>query len=131
MRRLSRPVSPSAQLRLERADDGGEEETEPEDEPEVVNTVREIDTWLEDLAGATISRDRRGIAICHELLTDARPHDLVDERVENALLNQVNAYVRIQFFARSDVSDLDIEVVRVSGWKRRGQTISLAYVPGS
>ena len=36
----------------------------------------------------------------------------------------------IQLFARSDTSDMDIEKVRVTGWKRAGDNISVVYVPG-
>ena len=39
--------------------------------------------------------------------------------------------IEFQLFARSDTSDLEIESVRVSGWKRRGDSVSVTYVPGS
>lgn len=39
--------------------------------------------------------------------------------------------VRVRFFARSDDSDLSVSTVRVSGWKRAEDTITLTYVPGN
>lgn len=75
-----------------------EPETDPGEDDEVANTQREIDIWLSNLAIATRAGDRKGINLNHEMLRKARPHELVDERVENALLNETNARVRIQFF---------------------------------
>ena len=79
-------------------DDAGEDGGEVEPEPEVENTAREIDIWLNNLALATKAGDRKGIALNHEMLAKARPSELVDERVRNALTNEQSAWVRIQFF---------------------------------
>ena len=38
--------------------------------------------------------------------------------------------IRIQLFCRSDVSDLDLDIVSVAGWKRPVDTITVTYVPG-
>lgn len=75
-------------------DDAGED---PEPEPEYENNAREIDIWLHNLGIATKAGDRKGIAIDHDLLKQARPHTLVDERVRFALENETSAIVRIQF----------------------------------
>lgn len=78
-------------------DDAGEDggETAPEEEPS--NSEREIDIWLNNLALATKAGDRKGIGLNHEMLAQARPDELVDERVRNALTNEQSAWVRIQF----------------------------------
>jgi hypothetical protein len=39
--------------------------------------------------------------------------------------------VSIQFFCRTDVVDLDILFVAVSGWKRAADTITVNYIPGN
>jgi hypothetical protein len=75
-------------------DDGGE----PEPEPKPANSAREIDIWLSNLAIATRSGNRRGVALQHDMLRKARPDKLVDERVRNALDNEDNALVRIQYW---------------------------------
>ncbi|MCA8937680.1 MAG: hypothetical protein KDB68_15905 [Planctomycetes bacterium] len=77
-------------------DDGGED-PDPEPEPEYENNAREIDIWLHNLGVATKAGDRKGMAIDHDLLKQARPHTLVDERVRFALENETSAIVRIQF----------------------------------
>ena len=52
------------------------------------------------------------------------PHQII---ATNAGLDDV----RIELFARSDVSDLDITAIRVSGWKRRGDQVDVSFVPGN
>ena len=83
----------------ESAEDTGDDAGETEPEPEVANTEREIDIWLNNLALATKAGDRKGIALYHQMLRKARPSELVDERTRNALGNEQSAWVRIQFFA--------------------------------
>ncbi|MCB9896328.1 MAG: hypothetical protein H6839_18000 [Planctomycetes bacterium] len=79
--------------------DGGEAaDGGSEPEPEYANTEREIDIWLSNLAIATRANDRRGIALQQEMLGKARPDELVDQRVRNALDSEVSAVVRIQYF---------------------------------
>lgn len=80
------------------SDDAGEDGGETRPEEEVTNTEREIDIWLNNLALATKAGDRKGIALNHDMLRKARPSELVDERVRNALTNEQSAWVRIQFF---------------------------------
>ncbi|MBZ0137947.1 MAG: hypothetical protein K8I27_16445 [Planctomycetes bacterium] len=79
-------------------DDAGEDGGETGPEEEVANSEREIDIWLSNLALSTKAGDRKGIALYHEMLKKARPHELVDDRVRNALTNEQSAWVRIQFY---------------------------------
>jgi len=37
----------------------------------------------------------------------------------------------VQFFCRSDLEDLNITTILVSGWKRAPETITVTYLPGS
>lgn len=74
-----------------------EEDEEHPEETSRDNSEEQIKTWLSNLALATRSNNRSGIRIHHELLANARPHERVDALVEEALRNEDNAWVRIQF----------------------------------
>ena len=52
------------------------------------------------------------------------PNELIAE-------NAGTSNIEIRMFARSDDSDLSVDTVRVSGWKKPGDNISVSYVPGN
>ncbi|MCB9934027.1 MAG: hypothetical protein H6841_11475 [Planctomycetes bacterium] len=95
MREAANDAAPAAND--EAAPENPSDGEEPQPEPEAANSAREIDIWLSNLAVATRASDRRGIALSHEMLANARPHELVDERVRAALDSEQNALVRIQY----------------------------------
>jgi len=39
--------------------------------------------------------------------------------------------IRVTLFCRADDYDLDIEAVRVSGWKSGSDTVTVNYIPGN
>lgn len=39
--------------------------------------------------------------------------------------------IEVRLFARADVTDLNVSSVRVSGWKRAADTVSVTWVPGN
>src|SRR5688572_8959646 len=41
------------------------------------------------------------------------------------------ADIFVQLFCRSDAQDMNLEVIHVSGWKQREDTISVTYIPGN
>ena len=75
-----------------------------------------------DILGASVRVASR--AVSPEIKGGRVPSEIV---AENAGSNDV----RVKFFARSDVSDLDVEVICITGWKRPNDTISATYLPGS
>jgi len=52
------------------------------------------------------------------------PREIV---AENAFADDI----RVELFARSEIVDLEIDKIRVAGWKRPGDTISVTYLPGN
>jgi len=100
-----------------------------------VNGTR-FDTRTQNLVehvgtGVNESADLMGAPIRVDSLGGTNPPTGGNFPFEIIAENDGSGDVRIQLFCRSDVSDLDIEVVGVSGWKRPGDMITATFVPGS
>ncbi|MDC1141911.1 hypothetical protein OAU50_02365 [Planctomycetota bacterium] len=73
-------------------------DSEPESAPPVETTERQIDIYIQRLSHAAKVRDGKGVAANRELLKQAHPPELVDERLRFALENSRNAYARLALF---------------------------------
>ena len=105
-----------------------------------VNTVTidglKFDTRTGNLVGATDgsavleSADLMGMPVRRSHLSGGQepggnfPHQIVAE-------SDGSTDIKIRLFCRTDVEDLDIARVAVSGWKQADENISVSYVPGN
>lgn len=84
----------------EPANNAANEEPPPDDtpEPEPENSEREIDILLGRLAHATKVGDGKGRKLVHSELAECRPGERVDARVQFHIENELNAWIRIEYF---------------------------------